>query len=40
MSDLNRFKKAHEQDYETALKEIRTGRKYSHWMWYIFLLML
>lgn len=36
MSDLNRFKKAHEQDYETALKEIRTGRKYSHWMWYIF----
>ena len=23
-------------DYETALAEIRNGRKQSHWMWYIF----
>lgn len=34
--DLDRFVKAQEQDYETALKEIRQGRKKSHWIWYIF----
>lgn len=34
--DLDRFIKAQEQDYETALKEIRQGRKRSHWIWYIF----
>ena len=34
--DLDRFAKAQEQDYETALKEIRQGRKRSHWIWYIF----
>ena len=33
---LERFKKAQEEDYETALAEIRSGRKRSHWMWYIF----
>jgi uncharacterized protein (DUF1810 family) len=27
---------AQEADYETALSEIRSGRKCSHWMWYIF----
>lgn len=36
MSDLNRFVEAHHQDFNTALEEIRTYRKRSHWMWYIF----
>lgn len=34
--DLSRFVKAQEQDYATALAEIKSGRKRSHWMWYIF----
>lgn len=33
---LQRFLDAHNKDYETALSEIKTGRKRSHWMWYIF----
>ena len=33
---LDRFRSAHEEDYETALREIKSGRKQSHWMWYIF----
>lgn len=36
MSDLNRFLDAQEEDYSEALREIRTSRKQSHWMWYIF----
>ena len=35
-SNLERFLKAHARDYDCALSEIRNGRKYSHWMWYIF----
>ncbi len=34
--DLSRFLKAQERDYAQALREIRSGRKRSHWMWYIF----
>ena len=34
--DLARFVLAQERDYEQALSEIRSGRKRSHWMWYIF----
>jgi uncharacterized protein (DUF1810 family) len=34
--DLTRFVRAQEDDYEQALKEIREGRKRTHWMWYIF----
>ena len=34
--DLARFLTAQEGDYETALAEIRRGRKRSHWMWYVF----
>src|SRR5687768_14585249 len=34
--DLNRFLQAQSEDYETALAEIRSGRKDSHWMWYVF----
>lgn len=34
--DLSRFLRAQKEDYETALAEIRAGRKRSHWIWYIF----
>jgi uncharacterized protein (DUF1810 family) len=34
--DLNRFLTAQEGDYERALAEIRSGRKRTHWMWYVF----
>ena len=34
--NLARFLKAQETDHETALAEIRSGRKKSHWIWYIF----
>ena len=34
--DLSRFTKVQEQDFKTAFKEIKNGRKMSHWMWYIF----
>lgn len=33
---LERFVKAQMLDYGMALKEIKAGRKESHWMWYIF----
>jgi uncharacterized protein (DUF1810 family) len=33
---LSRFVLAQQDDYEQALAEIRSGRKRSHWMWYIF----
>jgi uncharacterized protein (DUF1810 family) len=34
--DLGRFLRAQEADYQQALLEIRSGRKRTHWMWYIF----
>lgn len=34
--DLERFLTAQERDYDLALQEIRSGRKRSHWIWYIF----
>jgi uncharacterized protein (DUF1810 family) len=34
--DLKRFIAAQESTFEQALTEIRTGKKTSHWMWYIF----
>src|SRR5260221_5867185 len=34
--DLSRFVRAQEHAYEEALSEIRSGRKRTHWMWYIF----
>src|SRR5437868_9582453 len=34
--NLGRFVQAQKDDYEQALAEIRSGRKRSHWMWYIF----
>lgn len=36
MYDLERFCEAQTRDYNTALDEIRNGRKVSHWIWYIF----
>jgi uncharacterized protein (DUF1810 family) len=34
--DLERFVRAQERDYLDALAELRSGRKRSHWMWYVF----
>lgn len=34
--DLDKFLEAQERDYAGALAEIRNGRKYGHWIWYIF----
>jgi uncharacterized protein (DUF1810 family) len=34
--ELSRFVHAQAEDYERALREIRSGRKRSHWMWYVF----
>lgn len=36
INSLDRFLVAQESMYETALKEIKNGRKRSHWIWYIF----
>ena len=33
---LDRFEKAQTNDYESALRELQSGLKRSHWMWYIF----
>ena len=34
--NLDRFLQAQAGVYEQALSEIRAGRKYTHWMWFIF----
>jgi uncharacterized protein (DUF1810 family) len=34
--DLERFLAAQKDSYQKALAEIRSGRKRSHWMWYVF----
>ncbi|OWY19770.1 DUF1810 domain-containing protein [Sphingobacteriales bacterium UPWRP_1] len=36
MKDLSRFLAAQNTDYQIALSEIKSGKKLSHWMWYIF----
>ena len=36
MESLNRFITAQEIDYDRALSEIKSGRKLTHWIWYIF----
>ena len=36
MYDLERFTLAQEKDYKIALREIKAGRKKTHWIWYIF----
>lgn len=34
--NAEKFLEAQAMDYEDALREIRNGRKTSHWIWYIF----
>ncbi len=34
--NLNRFTIEQKRSYERALSEIKSGRKRTHWMWYIF----
>lgn len=34
--DLTRFEEAHRRDFATALAEIESGKKRTHWIWYIF----
>ncbi len=34
--NLSRFINAQEEVYERVLKELKSGHKQSHWMWYIF----
>ncbi|QNB00553.1 DUF1810 domain-containing protein [Massilia sp. Se16.2.3] len=34
--DLDRFVAAQDPVYSTVLAELRTGRKRSHWMWFVF----
>src|SRR4051812_18684620 len=36
MADLHRFVEAQAPVYERALAELRSGRKQSHWMWFVF----
>ncbi|MCQ2079884.1 MAG: DUF1810 domain-containing protein [archaeon] len=36
MPNLDRFVRAQKCYYNTALEEVRNGRKESHWIWYIF----
>jgi uncharacterized protein (DUF1810 family) len=33
---MKRFLDAQQSSFETALSEIKRGRKQTHWMWYIF----
>lgn len=33
---LSRFVRAQEDVFDTALTELRAGRKRSHWMWFVF----
>ena len=33
---MNRFIEAQERDYKIALNEVQSGKKLTHWIWYIF----
>ena len=33
---MQRFYEPQRRDFDTALAEVRRGRKVSHWMWYMF----
>ncbi len=33
---LQRFLTAQDENFDAALKELRDGRKQSHWIWYVF----
>ncbi|MHA7883074.1 DUF1810 domain-containing protein [Nitratireductor rhodophyticola] len=34
--ELQRFMEAQEGVFETAVRELQTGRKRTHWMWFVF----
>ena len=36
MDRMEKYIKGHKEDYKTALAEIKSGKKRSHWIWYIF----
>jgi uncharacterized protein (DUF1810 family) len=36
MDDLDRFVRAQQGAYDDAVRELRAGRKTSHWMWFVF----
>ena len=36
MRELDRFIKVQENSFDRVLSEIETGKKVTHWMWYIF----
>lgn len=36
MANIERFISAQERDYNTALQEVKNGRKRGHWIWDIF----
>src|SRR3954447_14871975 len=36
MDDLDRFVRAQQGVYDDAVRELRAGRKTSHWMWFVF----
>ena len=33
---LERFVEAQKRDYNTALEEVKSGKKETHWIWYVF----
>ena len=35
-SDLERFVEAQDAVYESVRRELRAGRKATHWMWFVF----
>ena len=36
MTDLSKFIRIQKYNYNTALEEIKNGKKKTHWMWYVF----
>lgn len=34
--NIERYIEAHKREYKQALEEIKSGKKKTHWMWYIF----
>jgi uncharacterized protein (DUF1810 family) len=34
--NLERFVRAQEGEYDRAVTELRSGKKYTHWMWFVF----
>ncbi|RYF90174.1 MAG: DUF1810 family protein, partial [Chitinophagaceae bacterium] len=35
-NSLQRFYQAHQQHYQQALAEVKSGKKRTHWIWFIF----